>query len=121
MDKTCQPEIVPSHLILHSSLVLLLMWIIVSLLNGKMHRGKIINFTTLFARVLTSNIIAVSITALVMYSLRAYDYSRTIVLGTAILATFLELVFGSVYMAYKKAVVQDYEEYDKYKTIEKTK
>jgi lipopolysaccharide/colanic/teichoic acid biosynthesis glycosyltransferase len=94
---------------------LAMMWIVVSLINGKMHRGKIINFTTLFSRVLTSNIIAISITALVMYSIRSYDYSRTIVLGTAILATFLELLFGSVYMAYKKAVVQDYEEYEKYK------
>src|SRR5664279_2570473 len=74
-------------------------WIIVSLANGKMHRGKIINFTTLFWRVLSSNIIAISITALLMYSFRNYDYSRTIVLGTAILATFLELVFGSIYMA----------------------
>jgi hypothetical protein len=98
---------------------LALMWVIVSLLNGKMHRGKIINFTTLFTRVLTSNIIAVSITALAMYSIRAIEYSRTIVLGTAILATFFELVFGSVYMAYKKAVVQDYEDYDKYKTYKK--
>src|SRR5664280_921286 len=77
---------------------LALMWIIVSLVNGKMNRGKIINFTTLFTRVLTSNIIAVSITALAMYSIRAIEYSRTIVLGTALLATFLELVFGSVYM-----------------------
>ena len=98
---------------------LALMWIIVSLVNGKMNRGKIINFTTLFTRVLTSNIIAVSITALAMYSIRAIEYSRTIVLGTALLATFLELVFGSVYMAYKKAVVQDYEGYDKYKPYKK--
>jgi lipopolysaccharide/colanic/teichoic acid biosynthesis glycosyltransferase len=107
----------PSHTPFFLGLVV--MWILVSLINGKMHRGKIINFTTLFTRVLTSNIIAVSITALVMYSFRSYDYSRTIVLGTAILATFLELVFGSIYMAYKKAVVQDYEEYDKYKTYKK--
>jgi hypothetical protein len=91
------------------------MWIVVSLLNGKMHRGKIINFTTLFTRVLTSNIIAISITALAMYSIRAIEYSRTVVLGTTLLATFLELVFGSIYMAYKKAVVQDYEDYDKNK------
>jgi hypothetical protein len=100
-------------------LVLALIWIIVSLVNGKMHRGKIINFTTLFARVLTSNVISVSITALVMYILRNYAYSRTVVLGTALLATFLELVFGSVYMAYKKAAMQDYEEFNKYKTNQK--
>ena len=103
----------PSHTPFFLGLALI--WIIVSLVNGKMHRGKIINFTTLFTRVLTSNIIALSITALIMFSFRNYEYSRTIVLGTAILATFLELLFGSVYIAYKKAVVQDYEDYDKYK------
>ncbi len=54
-----------------------------------------------------------------MYSVREMQYSRTIVLGTAILATFLELVFGSVYMAFKKAVVQDYDEYDKYRSYKK--
>jgi hypothetical protein len=98
---------------------LAVMWIMVSLFNGKMHRGKIINFTTLFSRVLSSNIIAISITALAMYTFRDYVYSRRIVLGTTILATILELVFGSIYMAYKKAVVQDYEEYDKDKEYKK--
>jgi hypothetical protein len=34
-------------------------------------------------------------------------------------ATLLELLFGSVYIAYKKAVEQDYEEYEKYKTYSK--
>jgi hypothetical protein len=97
-------------------LTLALIWIIVSLLNGKMHRGKIINFTTLFTRVISSNVISISITALIMYTLRDYDFSRTIVLGTSILATIFELTFGSVYIAYKKAIVQDYEDYEKYKT-----
>ena len=95
------------------------MWIVVSLVNGKMHRGKITNFTSLFSRVITSNIIAVSIITLIMYSFREYFYSRTIVLGTAILATFLELLIGTVYIAYKKAIVQDYDEYEKYKTHKK--
>ncbi|MBK7712261.1 MAG: sugar transferase [Bacteroidales bacterium] len=98
---------------------LVLMWIIVSLMNGKMHRGKIINFTTLYTRVLTSNFIAISMTALIMYLFREYSYSRTVVFGTALLATILELLFGSVFIAYKKALVQDYEEYDRYKTYKK--
>ena len=112
-----KPASLKSYLPSHTPffLGLALMWFVVSMLNGKMHRGKIINFTSLFNRVLSSNIIAVSITALVMYVLRHYDYSRTIVLGTALLATILELIFGAVYIAYKKAVVQDYEEYEKYK------
>jgi hypothetical protein len=107
----------PSHAPFFIGLAII--WIIVSLLNGKMHRGKIINFTTLFTRVLTSNIIATAITALIMYTIRDYNYSRTIVLGTSILATMLELLLGSSYIAYKKAVVQDLEEYDKYKTYKK--
>ena len=116
-----KPASLSSYLPSHTPffLGLALMWIVVSLVNGKMHRGKIINFTTLFTRVLTSNIIAISITALVMYIVRDYDYSRTIVLGTALLATILELLFGSFYMAFKKAIVQDYEEYEKYKTYKK--
>lgn len=100
-------------------LALALLWIIVSLINGKMHRGRIVNFTTLYTRVLTSNIIATSITALVMYVVRDLHYSRTIVLGTALLATILELILGSVFISYKKAVIQDYEEYDKYRTYKK--
>jgi lipopolysaccharide/colanic/teichoic acid biosynthesis glycosyltransferase len=107
----------PSHSVFFISLVVI--WLAVSLINGKMHRGKVVNFSSLFFRVISSNIIALSITALLMYSFRNYDYSRTVVLGTALLATFLELLIGSIYIAYKKAVLQDLEEYDKYKPQKK--
>jgi lipopolysaccharide/colanic/teichoic acid biosynthesis glycosyltransferase len=103
----------PSHGIFF--VVLALIWLIVSLANGKMHRGKIINFTSLFNRVLGSNFISLSITALLMYAFRDYGFSRTIVLGTALVATFFELLFGSVYISYKKANLQDYDEYEKYR------
>lgn len=108
---------VPTHLPFFIGLAFI--WLIVSLLNGKMHRGKVVNFTTLFVRVLTSNIISVSITALIMFIFRDYNYSRTVVLGTFLLATFLELIIGSVFIAYKKASVQDYEEYEKYRKYRK--
>ena len=107
----------PSHSVFF--VVLAVIWLLVSLINGKMHRGKIINFSSLFNRVIGSNVISIAITTLLMYIFRDYDYSRTIVLGTALLATFLELVTGSVFIAYKKATVQDYEEYEKYKTYRK--
>ena len=107
----------PTHAPYFAALAVI--WLIVSLVNGKMHRGKIINFTTLFNRVIGSNIIALAITALLMYTLREYSYSRMIVLGTALVATFLELATGSLYIAYKKARVQDLEEYDKYRTYRK--
>ncbi|MCU0462794.1 MAG: sugar transferase [Bacteroidales bacterium] len=107
----------PSHSLFFIALAVV--WLVVSLINGKMHRGKIINFSSLFNRVIGSNIISIAITALVMYSFRDMNYSRTIVLGTVVVATLLELIFGTVYIAYKKASLQDYEEYEKYKTYRK--
>jgi len=107
----------PSHAPFFIGLVLT--WIVVSLLNGKMHRNKIVNFSTLFNRIITSNLISIAITILVMFAIRDIKYSRLVVFGTAIIATFLELLFGSIYMAYKKAVVQNYEEYEKYKIYKK--
>jgi hypothetical protein len=103
---------VPSHILFFLSLAII--WLIISLLNGKMHRGKVTNYRTLFFRVLTSNIVSVSITALLMFSFRNYAYSRTVVLGTFILATLVELIVGAIFISYKKAVVQDYEEYERY-------
>lgn len=102
---------IPSHSIFFLSLAVI--WIIVSLSNGKMYRGKIINFSSVLYRVISSNIIALSITALVMYTLRQYSYSRTVVLGTAGLATAIELALGFMYIAYKKATIQDPDEYAK--------
>jgi len=107
----------PSHGLFFVSLAVI--WIIVSLLNGKMYRGKIVNYSAVFSRVITSNIIALSITALLMYSLREYSYSRTVVLGTAIIATVLELIAGSLYIAYKKANLHDPAEYERYRKVRK--
>jgi lipopolysaccharide/colanic/teichoic acid biosynthesis glycosyltransferase len=69
----------------------------------------------MFSLVIISNIIALSITALLMYTIREYAYSRTVVLGTAGVATLLELIIGTLYIAYKKATIQDYENYTDYK------
>ena len=95
----------PTHLPFF--LMLAGIWLIVSLINGKMHRGKIVNLRSLFLRVITSNIVSLALAALIMYSLREYEYSRRIVLGTALMATALELVAGVLYLAYKKAVIQE--------------
>lgn len=106
---------VPSHSFFF--IILALIWLVVSLVNGKMHRGKIINFTTVFNRVISSNLIALALTALIMYTFRDYDYSRSVVLGTAALATFFELILGSVFIAYRKAKIQDPEELKQYRKL----
>lgn len=107
----------PTHSLFFAALALI--WIVVSLLNGKMHRGKIVNYSSVFYRVISSNLIALSITALLMYSFREYYYSRTIVLGTATCATALELITGILYISYKRASVQDLDDYQKYKLYRK--
>ncbi len=88
-------------------LVLTGTWIIVSILNGKIGRGKIINMKSMFARVVTSNIISISVAALIMYIFREYTYSRAVVLGTALTATMLEIVIGALYVSFRKAAVQE--------------
>lgn len=103
---------IPSHSLFFGILVII--WLLVSLINGKMHRGKIINYSSLLTRVIGSNLISISITALLMYTFRDLEYSRTVVLGTALLATIIELILGGMYISYKKAILQDYEDYDSY-------
>jgi len=107
----------PSHFPFFA--VLTIVWLVVSLLNGKMNKGKIMNLKMLFSRVITSNIISLSITALLMYSFRQYDYSRLVVFGTAMLATFFELSGGVVFLAFKKARVQDVDQFERVMTIKK--
>ena len=83
--------------------MLAFLWIVVSYAGGKIGRGRIINLRTLFSRVLTTNLIATSFAALLLFALRDLGYSRQVVFGTAITATLLELTLGSVYLAFRKA------------------
>ena len=105
-----KPSSIKSYIISHYSffIALSIIWIIVSLINGK---GEVVSYSILAKKVFTSNIISIGIATLLMYSTRDYNFSRTVVLGTAALATIIELILGSIYLAYKKATSQDYEEY----------
>jgi hypothetical protein len=99
----------PSHLLFF--ILLAIVWVIVSIINGKLYLNKIKNFNSLFNKVLICNLVAVSIIALFMYILRRYEYSRTIVLGTIMISTLIELILGAIYLAFKNAVVLDFEKF----------
>ena len=90
-----------------SFIILALLWVAVSFLNGKIGRGHIINLRTLFYYVVTSNLIATSIAALILFAVRDLGYSRTVVFGTALTATFLELLAGTIWLAFSKASLQE--------------
>lgn len=92
---------IPSHITFFILLVLL--WIIVSVISGKIGRGLIINLRSLVYHVITANLIAVSIAALFLFGIRDLGYSRMVVFGTAITATLLELAFGALWFSFRKA------------------
>ena len=94
---------VPSHLTFF--IVLALLWLIVSVVSGKIGRGHIINLRTLFSHVLASNITATGIAALLLFASRDLGYSRQVVFGTAITATMLELLFGTLYLAFRLSLI----------------
>jgi len=95
---------VPSHAPFF--IVLALLWVAVSLVNGKIGSGRIINLRTLFYYVITSNLVATSIAALLMYAFRDAGYSRAVVFGTALTATVLELIGGALWISFNKAALQ---------------
>jgi lipopolysaccharide/colanic/teichoic acid biosynthesis glycosyltransferase len=99
---------------LNGFLLLILVWTVISFLNGKMHPEEIINFPSLLTRTVKSNLMIVSLIALIMYLFRDNDYSRTVVFGTIILATILELITGMIYISVKRVISKDYEKFIRY-------
>src|SRR5512133_2453675 len=97
-------QYIPSHAPFF--LVLALFWVIVSLLSGKIGSGQIVNLRTLLYHVITSNIVATSIAAMLMFAFRDLGFSRTVVFGTALTATFLELAAGTLWISFGKAALQ---------------
>lgn len=100
-----KPAGLKTYMLSHITFFLMLafLWILVSVVSGKIGRGRIVNLRTLFTRVLTANLIATSLSALLLFALRDLSYSRQVVFGTAITATVLELILGSLYFAFRRA------------------
>lgn len=97
----------PSHAPFFGLLALL--WLVVSFINGKMNRGLIVNLKSLFFRVISSNIIALGLAITIVFVMRRFFYSRMVVFGTVLLVTVLELIAGIIYLAVRKAIVQESE------------
>jgi lipopolysaccharide/colanic/teichoic acid biosynthesis glycosyltransferase len=85
-------------------------WISVSLLNGKLMRGMIINFRSLFRRVLESNFITIAIVSIILFVIKQFEYSESIILGTSFLATIFELITGWIFLSFRKADYQNIED-----------
>ena len=110
-----KPATIKFYITSHVSffIALAIIWITVSLFNGKFNKGEVVNYSIFAKKVFTSNIVSIGIATLLMYSIRDYHFSRTIVLGTAALATIIELISGAFFLAYMKAYIQGHEEFEK--------
>jgi len=107
----------PTHL--DFFIILAILWIFISLITGKLHRGKIINIKSLVYRTILSNTISLSVAVFLLFTFQQFGYSRMVILGTAGVATVLEILCGICYMAVVKAVVQDYQPLSEYRILKK--
>ena len=119
-----KPSEIKFYIASHASFftALAIIWIIVSLINDKFSKVSAADYSTFIKSVFTSNIVSIGIAALLMYAFRDDHFSRTVVLGTAFLATVIELIAGAIYWAYKKASIHDYEKYtpSEYELVKET-
>lgn len=88
-----------------SFVVFLCIWIFVSSFFKKFQYKEDYDFKTIILPILISNFIILGSVSLLMFLLRISFYSRTIVFGTILLATFLEFFFTNMYYLFKAAVV----------------
>ncbi|MCA1742302.1 MAG: sugar transferase [Bacteroidales bacterium] len=97
---------IPTHLSFFITLSVI--WMFISIISGKLHRGKVINIRTLVFRTLLSNTLSISIAMMLLFMFQKFGYSRMVVLGTAGVASLIEIIVGIGYLAVKKATQQDY-------------
>ena len=110
-------DYLPEHL--DFFIILAVLWLFISVLGGKLHRGKVINLRTLLIRTLSTNAISISLATLLLFTFQQFGYSRMVVLGTAATATLLEIICGICYLAISRAVLQDYQPISEYLAVQK--
>ena len=71
----------------------LFLWIIVSIVNKKYILLETGSLRIQFANILKTNFIVLAILILIIYGFQLFNYSRLIILGTAILSTIIEIFF----------------------------
>lgn len=95
------------------------LWLAMGILTGKMLRGKIRNLTTLFGKVVVSNLFSVIVIYLFTIFLDSYEFSVSQLLGTALLVTIFEIFTGAVYVAYRRSEITNIEELEQIRIFEK--
>ncbi len=115
MKPASKAHYLPSHM--DFFIILAVVWVIISVVGGKMHRGKVTNLRSLLYRTLLCNFMSLAVAVFFIIAFNMAGHSRLIMFGTVLLATVIELVVGVIYLAMQKASLQDYQPRSDYETI----
>jgi hypothetical protein len=81
----------------------LLLWISISSINNKFKIDIYKSLSNLYWNILKTNLFILGLTVVLMYLLRDLHYSRFIVFGTIVIATFFEIIFSYFHYYLKHA------------------
>jgi len=95
-------------------IILAAIWLIVSVINGKIPGKDAVNFKTYFVKILVANLISFGLTMIILFGYGELSLSRIMVFGTVVVATLFEMVMGSAIFSFRKAQLSDIVEEDRY-------
>jgi lipopolysaccharide/colanic/teichoic acid biosynthesis glycosyltransferase len=87
--------------------VFLIIWICVSLYSNKYRTFKERRFSSILSSIISTAFISTAIIVILMFALKQTNYSRLIVLGTLLIATFLEVFLSWAYYYSRKYLLKD--------------
>jgi lipopolysaccharide/colanic/teichoic acid biosynthesis glycosyltransferase len=81
-------------------LVFLFLWIIASYLGDKYTLSKFFSIKKIYSNIFISNFFALAGVVMIMYISREFFYSRLVVIGTSLMATFFEIIISNIWYYY---------------------
>ena len=88
-------------------LILASIWLMTSLINGKIPGRDAKNYTSYFIKVIISNLIAFGATMIILFGSGEISLSRIMVFGTVLMGSIFELIMGSLIFSFRKAQLSD--------------
>ena len=101
-----EPFIMALNRYLYSFLLFLGIWLIISFLSKKYSIHQETRMVAIFRNILLANLIVLGIATTLMYLVRVVYYSRTIVFGTIITATVLEVIWAFLEFYLRTAIIE---------------
>jgi lipopolysaccharide/colanic/teichoic acid biosynthesis glycosyltransferase len=101
-----EPFVTALNRYLYSFLLFLGIWLLVSIFSKKYNHATATRMSSVIGNIILANIIVLGIATTLMYLVRVDYYSRTIVFGTILTATVLELIWAILDFLVRTAVTE---------------